>query len=1269
MAYGALGGHHFDASVFSGTVGQGFGRQRQVLERLRREVEELDEVATDCASRTFDFDFAEVRNALLEAAAAAAVTKFGAVEGSAAPHPWAVTQPCGAADATEPAAASRSCTCVPAAASPRSVAAPALTRSSSSTSVPKAPQGPAAGPGRAIELEERTQELDAALAAAELELREVAIERADAKAEWSRALSRAAAAEGREERRLLAARRELEELQNLEAREAVAFRGERERLRQRLRGLRMRARQASRRCAAAVHEEALCAEFQEATGPAPAAAFTHLAGTRASASGSCLQSSGALGFADRNDDLCLGSPRRTARLREARRSREASQEDLARLRAQLEQLLAAQRELEDRERSLRRAARLSGREVLHLQRLQELRVQEGGVLDEQATLRDELRSVEGEEEDEQQSAAHLRLVQERAAAELVACDRAFQQRRTEEGQAIGTIDRYLSTSRDAANPNRQASLAEWIEADISLRQVGHMRQRLAEIVEDAGARARALEQAIAELHSDLDRRAAIILELIERRQRACDRALVARGCGSMEDPCADLCISPSTSDVTVTDTGSVMTLSRSGEGGQGAGEADAPDALERQAMEAELKDQRVLFDLRSEQVQGLEHRLAALLAREAPRVHALRTWIAVHEPMSAERLQQCLEGVARDCCLREEVEAMREDKREQLASMESEWKSQRQLIVAAASRAKRGFDELAARLAALQLRKEQVSKVFDRVSKTGRSVSARLSVARDLVDRDQQKLVDAETRRLRAGSAQARWRPPIWSEGPGGSAGATAEGQESGRYPLAGAREVVEAARTEQLNVLGTLRQEAMLIAGELLHVEEAAARATAREEHAASEVLEAEALATVHLEAARLGPPRQNASIEEQVACHGLRRAASPSVQRLEQQRSIHDQEWERTQEQMQELEQHFEQRQERQRDAGQRLCSQIEECREALEAQRAQQRSASSSIFRHYRSAELAFVRAEENCADLQSRQAMLDRELSSARLLGSTTPSRKSRQRRPSWQQDKNVLPSTARSPASQVEGCSQSVNSTVDAAMSVTIPLTPPGATSKKATFPSLVDVRDAFIEKNPELYTFYLQVFPLLQGVCLEVFRRASNRYEPRQLTLSADFQRLEVWPILASVGSDDCGGCAVPAAARCRRRIAEAFLRVDALQRLHVPQTTLMAVRQASGGSPLGGPDATAPVPKVNDALHRSSSGSPGRGSPAPAARFPFDLLLCGAEPWRLLATDMQTFQLVICGISALLAARASLPSFAVALGLGAGTLRAAVGDSLGERG
>ncbi|CAE7227008.1 unnamed protein product [Symbiodinium natans] len=141
--------------------------------------------------------------------------------------------------------------------------------------------------------------------------------------------------------------------------------------------------------------------------------------------------------------------------------------------------------------------------------------------------------------------------------------------------------------------SRQEAIASWVEAEIGMRQVALVKRRLKEMVEDYGSRAKALEEAIAEIHVDLDRRATAILQL---------------------------------------------------KGAQEAKEAtsatSATSVFQEEALEAELLQEESLFHLRHRQVQGLEERLQDLLAQEGPRMEALGAWVAVHEPLLTKELER-----------------------------------------------------------------------------------------------------------------------------------------------------------------------------------------------------------------------------------------------------------------------------------------------------------------------------------------------------------------------------------------------------------------------------------------------------------------------------------------------------------------------------------------------------------------------------------------------------------------------------------------------------
>merc|ERR1740121_828910 len=113
-------------------------------------------------------------------------------------------------------------------------------------------------------------------------------------------------------------------------------------------------------------------------------------------------------------------------------------------------------------------------------------------------------------------------------------------------------------------------------------------------------------------------------------------------------------------------------------------------------------------------------------------------------------------------------------------------------MASAIGKARRHCGEASANVDALQQRREDLAKRLEKVSKHSRTLTSRVATARDLVSRDQQQLVEAEARRLRAAGAQ-QW--PGGRLPPGHTESSVLQ-----------AREAVEAARREQLRVLGRLQ-------------------------------------------------------------------------------------------------------------------------------------------------------------------------------------------------------------------------------------------------------------------------------------------------------------------------------------------------------------------------------------------------------------------------------------------------------------------------------
>lgn len=233
-----------------------------------------------------------------------------------------------------------------------------------------------------------------------------------------------------------------------------------------------------------------------------------------------------------------------------------------------------------------------------------------------------------------------------------------------------------------------------------------------------------------------------------------------------------------------------------------------------------------------------------------------------------------------------------------------------------------------------------------------------------------------------------------------------------------------------------------------------------------------------------------------------------------------------------------------------------------------------------------------------------------------------------------------------------------------------------------------------------MHSFYLQVLPLLRGTSIEVFRRPSQRFELRQLVLSSDFQRLEIWspnstPATSSTATLSASSSSLTAlSSRSRPRLAESFLRIEGMVRVHVPKATLSAVQRAilsatsasdpqdcsSGDGSSRGLMAAAGVDSQFEedstkgagethctngsvgATQRSTSATRINGPASKSGSrqaFPFELVVDCSEPWKLSVSDVHTFHLATQAIGALLASRASLPTYAIALSLGVASQQA----------
>jgi len=1304
MACGALNGGSIDLQ-----------RQREALQQLRREVEALDDVAEGSS--------ASPASPVRRGAESPQAASRGMSRGAQRPkHPQADVQ-------TKPEPLPRTHGQVPMA------VIHADNRLEDSIA----------------ELEAQSCALSAECEAAKVDLVHREADRSAAKAAWSRALAHGAAAEGREERRLAAARHEHDELRNDEMQEEAAYRLESEKLRQRQRNLRMQLKQADRAFSEAAEEEAFHADFPDSTNSGDAEQYHAKAARASSQRGSARAGSSSAGRARGQG---RGGPGRTstgakehatgalARFAEAQQRSQNAKEQVVELRRRHAALLEGQRDLQERERALRRAAKLSDHEVEHLRRREVLRSEEGQLRADQTELREELHSVDSQVSATKREAARLRSAQEGMLRELGERDLDFQRHEASEMQELCTIDEYLMSvgAAVAAGEHGRNQLAEWIEADICCRQVVHVRRRLGEIVADAGARAQVLERAVAELHADLDRRAAIILELVERQGAEPEASgnhasggapmdLLPADCspgagtvshgsvseeeaGNQQRPriLSPNRTSPSDCALTTPSPGAGDGLETSAYGSCAGKESPGCRGLERQALEAELEHQRGLFELRSDQVQGLEERLAALLAREAPRVHALRAWVAVHAPLAQERLAACMAAAAGQKVLRADVEAMRHDKSSRLAEMEAGWRAERRQLVDASGDARRGAEGAAAHVADLLRRREQLLKDLDQNLKMEHRLSTRVTAANEAVDRDQRRLVEVTARQLRSQAAASGKSRPAKGEGV--------------RQALKEAQDLVEAARLQQAEALVGLAREGSEIALEIRRVGEVLEQEVASEEKAQLELSEAEAK---HIKA-QYGHEGSTAASCSSPRSAGLATPRQPppssKLNALERRRARLDADLSAVTEQLRQADCIHEEVEAGNRGLWQHAQRKVEEVQEELEVERKKQRASSASVLKQYRKAQASCVDAEQRHSELRMRGEALERDLSEGR--GALKRVRERRLKRAHLERQRAArgFPSQNFEPEDGLCGVRGGGATSSNAA-----PVAGPQSFVQPRPVPSIVEMRLRIdTDTNPGLYGFYLQVFPLLCGTHVEIYRRAKQRFETRQLVLSCDLQRLELWPPAPSTASspmmfttnDDADGrndapAASPDTPRARGRLAESFIRVESLVRVHVPKSTLAAVQRVIMSNTSGGlgeadtgetahqievphdmmgadvedacdsPLASARFsPEVEEAvqswplaagMQRAGTGSAPRisGISAPQTPrsasgggtgashastmgahppFPFDLVMNCSEPWRLMAADVHTFHVVTAAVNALLMSRDSLSAYSVTLGL-----------------
>mmetsp|Transcript_76077 Transcript_76077/g.181048 ORF Transcript_76077/g.181048 Transcript_76077/m.181048 type:complete len:939 (-) Transcript_76077:47-2863(-) len=887
-------------------------KQREALEELRREVEALDEAVEGAAP----------------SAGASAIPCLALGELSA---PEALR-----GQLQEDSASQRAVDEVSSARSPAPPSAPGAVRSKA-----------------ALELEAQWKALATELTVAEANLSEQESSRTSAKTEWTRTLRRGAGSQARQEKLLAEAQSELNDLCAEEARQESSFKAEREKLQRRLRRF------------VGMPRPSLPAEVPPPRGMSKSKAAT-ASGERSKSARAAPQTTSKAPMPKACASRSVGAGRRKLDGDAARAvgqrpgSTRGGLGVVSQLQQREQELCEAQEELQARQAELKRTAHLSDGELSRLRTRAELRSEESRVCEEQAELRAELKQVDGKANSTRRELMRLRNMQQLALKELAARNVAFKQQEATETEAMQLIDAYLATSGSPSNAEVQDRLAEWLEADICLRQVEHVKRALSAIVVDAGARAQVLEKALAELHEDLDRRAAVILELVERLRAlrlssigGDDEAGEAAGTEApVLDSSAELLAADEPQacgdtsgqlDEESADGGAARqqeadsrpTASTSGAKGGGS---SSSSSLEVKAVEAELRNQRSLFEVRSEQVEVLEQRLATLLATEAPKAQALRQWIAAHEPFSEQRLQTCMAAAVGHTSLRADIEAMRSDKASEFVEAQAAREEERCRLVEVSTTTKEGAESAAASLMALQRRREQILTELDRLLKSEHSLIARSTTVNEAIERDRRRLIEQSAQQLRAA---AKTNPPVG--GPKAVRTATEVAKE--------AKSIVEAARSQQVAELDVVAKELSQVLAELTQVQtslldheqqqngkkagnKAATVTTARKE-AAAQPKAAPVTATAKRPqsaegAGATGEARKEAIVDELTS-------------------------------RLTELDRHFEEAASEGQEKRALAARRVEELQAALQNEQAKQRTASSGVLKEYRRAQTAVLEAE--------------------------------------------------------------------------------------------------------------------------------------------------------------------------------------------------------------------------------------------------------------------------------------------------------------------
>lgn len=282
--------------------------------------------------------------------------------------------------------------------------------------------------------------------------------------------------------------------------------------------------------------------------------------------------------------------------------------------------------------------------------------------------------------------------------------------------------------------------------------------------------------------------------------------------------------------------------------------------------------------------------------------------------------------------------------------------------------------------AALQRQQGLLQKNLDQVCRAECRLSKRASKAREFVEREQRCLVDTTARQIRTmhlGSqgSESLHNQLAWSKKKELQA-------EETRAAFASAQELVEAAREQQVTVLCNLREETRAVEAALKQVGRDLERAVGEEEQAEHDGIEITADSPRQRVAEQLLREVKFVNASPQPPQAGLTPARSSSASRrlesVEKRQALREQDLLRTVEHLKEFEHNFKEKSELQAINSRFLQMQVDEHCQALENERARQKSTSSNVLKRYRHSQLCTQEAANTCTSLRTRYSALTTEL---------------------------------------------------------------------------------------------------------------------------------------------------------------------------------------------------------------------------------------------------------------------------------------------------